>query len=74
MSVLEELLETAQRLPGEDQLQLLAFAQGLAVRHRRPLKPTSALLAQAGVLDPAHVDEMMDAIEEACEHVDETEW
>jgi hypothetical protein len=51
-----------EMLPNEEQREVLAFVQGLAVRHRRPQKSPTLLLEIAGTVDPDHVDKMMAAI------------
>jgi hypothetical protein len=74
MSVIEEVIKTLEILPNEEQREVLAFVQGLAVRHRRPQKSPMLLLEIAGTMDPDHVDKMMAAIDEECERIDPNEW
>ncbi len=72
-NIQSELLKQVDRLPIEQQRQVLDFACNL-VKGTPPGRPVRHFLDLAGTLDPQDAREMLAAIEEGCEQVDVDEW
>ena len=70
LTLIEEVLKTLEQLPNQEQREVLAFVQGLAVRHRHSEKSPKLMLEMAGTIDPDHADALEAIIEAGCEQVD----
>ena len=69
----DQLLSRMERLPLELQRRVLVFADSLA--RTEPIGASGeVLLSLAGTLDADSARQMIDAIEEGCEKVDENGW
>ena len=72
--ILEKALhEQLDRLPLEQQRQVLEFARALAMVEIRGV-PGSALSRFAGTIEPEDLNAMTQAINEGCEEVNSNEW
>jgi hypothetical protein len=72
--IIEKALhEQLDRLPLEQQRQVLEFARALAVTKVRGV-PGSSLARFAGSIDPEDIEAMSRAINEGCEKVNSNEW
>lgn len=72
-AIKDELLSRMERLPEKEQRRVLDFADTLA--HTRPKGvPGEALAPLVGTLDEESARQMIKAIEEGCEQVDEGGW
>lgn len=69
----EELQDYLDRLPEEEQLQVLAYARSLASKKLRGRRG-SDLRHFAGTISKADLDLIDRAIEKDCERVDRDEW
>lgn len=73
MTVIDQIMERVKSLPAELQVQVLQFATQLAFSARTGVSGAS-LLKFAGSIPPEEIEQMRQAIERDCEHVDEGEW
>ena len=73
MQVRDEIVARVDSLPPEMQERVLQFVNSLHTPTPKG-EPGFALHAFAGSLDSVSAEEMMQAIEEECERVDEGEW
>ena len=72
--ILEKAIhEQLDRLPVEQQRQVLEFARALAATEVRGV-PGSALVRFAGTIDPEDLEAIAQAINEDCEKVNPNEW
>jgi hypothetical protein len=70
-SLQEEILDQLDKLPIEQQIQVLDFARTLA----KPVgKPGKDLLYFAGGINPDDLSLMAQAIEQDCEQVNANDW
>ena len=70
-SLQEEILDQLDKLPIEQQIQVLDFARTLA----KPVgKPGKDLLYFAGGISPDDLSLMAQAIEQDCEEVNANDW
>jgi hypothetical protein len=70
-SLQKEILDHLNKLPIEQQRQVLDFARTLA----KPVgKHGKELLHFAGGIDPEDLKLMSQAIEQDCEHINSNEW
>lgn len=68
-----EIREQLNRLPPEQQHQVLEFARSLVAARVRGM-PGNALLPFAGAIDADDLATMKQAIEEGCERVSQDDW
>jgi GTP-binding protein EngB required for normal cell division len=65
-----ELLKKLDKLTQEQQEKAIAYIQALLNQETNK----QGLLALAGSIDPASINEMTNAIEAGCENIDSHEW
>lgn len=68
-----EIRKQLDRLPLEQQHQVLEFARSLVAAHVRGM-PGNSLLRFAGTIDGDDLAIMKQAIEDGCERVDQDDW
>jgi len=73
MQLRDEIIARVDCLPPEMQERVLRFLTSLSVQTPQG-EPGAALRASSGSLASVSAEEMMRAIEEECERVDDDEW
>jgi hypothetical protein len=70
-TVKDEIIEQVERLDTPRQRKVLDFARGLTASAGTPGRD---LMHFVGVIDPADLDSMSQAIEEGCEKIEPNAW
>lgn len=75
MDVIQQIAKQIERLPAEQQEEVLRFVASLSAAGPAPIGESGAKLRQfARSLDHVSAQQMTQAIEEACERVDAGDW
>lgn len=72
LAIQQEILDELERLPAEQQRNVLRFARSLSTREVGV--PGRDLLSFVGTFDPGELTMMSQAIEDGCSQVDPHEW